>query len=91
MHDVGLGLGAVERGPDGRRGLGRALVRAAERHGRATGRALLTVKNLAPRVESDEYGRTRAFYEAMGFRPVEVFPTLWGEANPCLLMAKPLG
>ena len=25
-----------------------------------------------------------------GFSPIEVFPTLWGEGNPCLLMAKPL-
>jgi hypothetical protein len=24
----------------------------------------------------------------MGFSPVEVFKTLWGEHNPCLLMIK---
>jgi len=26
----------------------------------------------------------------MGFRPVEEFKTLWGEAHPCLLMIKAL-
>ncbi|MEN6523457.1 MAG: N-acetyltransferase, partial [Anaerolineaceae bacterium] len=38
----------------------------------------------------EEYDRTRAFYEAMGFRPLEVFPELWDKDNPCLLMVKRL-
>jgi len=27
----------------------------------------------------------------LGFKEFEVFPTLWDEANPCLLLAKYLG
>ena len=39
--------------------------------------------------EIDEnYARTRAFYLAMGFRPLEEFTQLWNEQNPCLLMVK---
>ncbi|MCL2355876.1 MAG: hypothetical protein FWC70_01795, partial [Defluviitaleaceae bacterium] len=30
-------------------------------------------------------------YLAQGFRPVEVFPTVWDEANPCLFMIKCIG
>lgn len=31
----------------------------------------------------EEYDRTNQFYLALGFRDFEVFPTLWGEENPC--------
>lgn len=34
----------------------------------------------------EEYDRTRLFYEHLGFKKLEVFPTLWDEWNPCLLM-----
>lgn len=71
-----------------RGGLGARLVRAAERHARERGMKLLSVKTLSPARENEEYARTRAFYRAMGFFPVEEFSTLWGEGNPCLLMAK---
>jgi hypothetical protein len=33
---------------------------------------------------------TRLFYEAIGFLPIEVFPTLWDPWNPRLLMLKRL-
>jgi hypothetical protein len=33
---------------------------------------------------------TRAFYQAVGFLPIEEFPDLWGAENPCLLMLRPL-
>lgn len=35
-----------------------------------------------------EYDQTIAFYRNMGFKKVEVFPTLWDEWNPCLQMIK---
>lgn len=38
-----------------------------------------------------EYDQTIAFYKKMGFKKLEVFPTLWDEWNPCLLMIKKLG
>lgn len=34
----------------------------------------------------EEYDRTRLFYENMGFKKLECFPTLWDEWNPCLVM-----
>lgn len=73
-----------------RHGAGRLLVEEAARAARADGARLLSVKTLAETRASPEYDRTRAFYRALGFLPVEVFPALWGEANPCLLMVRPL-
>lgn len=37
-----------------------------------------------------EYDQTIQFYEAMGFKRLEVFPNLWDEWNPCLLLVKSL-
>ena len=35
-----------------------------------------------------EYNQTIAFYKSVGFKKMEVFPTLWDEWNPCLIMIK---
>lgn len=35
-----------------------------------------------------EYDQTISFYKKMGFMKLEVFPTLWDEWNPCLIMIK---
>ncbi|WP_460701860.1 GNAT family N-acetyltransferase [Myceligenerans halotolerans] len=72
-----------------RTGIGRALLRRAEDDMRARGVRLLTVKTFGPSRPDPGYDRTRAFYEAVGFLPVEEFPDMWVE-NPCLLMAKVL-
>lgn len=37
-----------------------------------------------------EYDQTVAFYKSLGFSKLEVFPTLWDEWNPCLIMIKAL-
>ena len=71
-----------------RRGLGRALVRAAEAWCAANGIDYLQVKTLAPSHPDAGYARTRAFYEALGFVPLEVFPTLWDPASPALQLVK---
>jgi ribosomal protein S18 acetylase RimI-like enzyme len=73
-----------------RRKVGSALVDAAERFAREHGRRFLTVKTLAAVKADPHYAGTRRFYEAMGFLPIEVFPTLWDADNPCLLMLKSL-
>ncbi|MEM1101562.1 MAG: GNAT family N-acetyltransferase [Pseudomonadota bacterium] len=73
-----------------RRGVGRALLRAAEARGRAEGCAFLGVKTLGETNPDPHYARTRAFYRAMGFVPYERLDTLWGAETPCLLMIKPL-
>ena len=35
-----------------------------------------------------EYDDTIAFYKRVGFKKMEVFPTLWDEWNPCLILIK---
>jgi ribosomal protein S18 acetylase RimI-like enzyme len=73
-----------------RRGIGRALVEAAESYSRGRGTEYMQVKTLAASRPSQEYACTRAFYEALGFRPLEEFPRIWDEDNPCLVMVKRL-
>jgi len=74
-----------------RRGLGRALVRAAEAWCRAAGIRYLQVKTLGPSRESRGYGATRAFYESLGFVPLEELHGLWQGDNPTLLLVKDVG
>ena len=71
-------------------GLGRELVQAAEAHARRLGIEYLQVKTLGPSNPDPGYAKTRAFYTAMGFRPLEEFKTLWDENNPCLILVKRL-
>jgi ribosomal protein S18 acetylase RimI-like enzyme len=73
-----------------RRGIGRRLFAHAEAHLRQRGCVYVTIKTLAPERPDDAYAATRRFYEALGFLPVETFPTLWGAHNPCLMMIKSL-
>jgi coenzyme F420-0:L-glutamate ligase/coenzyme F420-1:gamma-L-glutamate ligase len=71
-----------------RDGLGRQLVRTAEAWCAANGIEYLQVKTLAETHPSEHYARTRSFYEAMGFVPLEVFSRLWDESSPALLLVK---
>lgn len=71
-------------------GAGSQLLTTAEKSLREDGVEYLQVKTLDASRCCEEYDRTRAFYEAMGFRPLEVFPELWDKDNPCLLMVKRL-
>jgi coenzyme F420-0:L-glutamate ligase / coenzyme F420-1:gamma-L-glutamate ligase len=71
-----------------RQGLGSALVRAAEAWCAAHGVDYLQVKTIAQTEPDENYARTRDFYEAMGFTPLEVFPGLWDAANPALQLVK---
>ena len=73
------------------RGLGRALLTHAEGWASTQGAKWLQVKTLSSSHPSPEYAETRAFYERMGFEPFQELPTLWDEANPCLLMIKVAG
>jgi len=71
-----------------RTGIGRTLVRAAEAWCAVHGVEYLQVKTLAAAKENASYERTRAFYQAMGFVPLEVFPELWDPRNPALQLIK---
>jgi len=70
------------------RGVGRALLARVEGYLREQGVEYLQVKTLSASHPDPGYAKTRAFYEAIGFRPLEEFKTMWDEANPCLLMVK---
>jgi len=74
-----------------RRGIGRALVRAAEGWCRGRGVRYLHVKTLGPSRPDREYGATRAFYEGLGFVALEELHGLWDEENPTLLLVKDVG
>jgi len=74
-----------------RMGIGRAMFERAEEYLRALGVVYLQVKTLGPSHPDPGYAATRAFYERMGFCPLEEFRQLWDESNPCLVMVKWLG
>jgi GNAT superfamily N-acetyltransferase len=73
-----------------RRGIGRALVVAAETQARQMGIEYVQVKTLGPSRPDEQYARTRTFYEALGYRPLEEFSRIWDENNPCLILVKRL-
>jgi ribosomal protein S18 acetylase RimI-like enzyme len=72
------------------RGIGRALLARVEAYLRDKGVEYLQVKTVSALSPDPGYAKTRLFYEAMGFKPLEEFKTMWDEANPCLLMVKTL-
>jgi N-acetylglutamate synthase-like GNAT family acetyltransferase len=81
---------AVERSMH-RRGVGRALFERAEADLQAAGVALLQVKTLGPSNPDEGYRKTREFYTALGFLPLEETTALWGPDDPSLIMVKVLG
>jgi coenzyme F420-0:L-glutamate ligase/coenzyme F420-1:gamma-L-glutamate ligase len=74
-----------------RRGIGRALLGAAESWCRAHGIRYLHVKTLGPSRSSRGYDATRAFYEAQGFVALEEIHGFWDEENPALILVKDVG
>ena len=71
-----------------RTGTGRALLEALEAHLKKEGVKFLQVKTVSDGSPDKAYAKTRAFYKGVGFTPIEIFPTLWDEWNPALLMIK---
>jgi ribosomal protein S18 acetylase RimI-like enzyme len=71
-----------------RQGIGASMCNVLEEQLKQESVQFLQVKTLSEQRECEAYERTRKFYLAMGFSPLEVFPILWDEANPCLLMVK---
>jgi N-acetylglutamate synthase-like GNAT family acetyltransferase len=69
-------------------GVGRTLMERAEAYAKKLGIEYLQVKTLGPSNDDTNYAKTRAFYTAMGFRPLEELKQIWDENNPCLLMVK---
>ena len=65
-----------------RKGIGSALVKAAQKYAARAGYSFLQVKTVQMG-HYPEYDATNRFYLSLGFREFEVFPTLWDEWNPC--------
>ena len=73
-----------------RKGFGRALVARGEELVRESGVRFLTVKTLSATHPDPGYAKTRAFYMAIGFVPIEEFGTLWNPDNPAVMLLKVL-
>jgi len=73
-----------------RHGIGRALLNATQEWLRQQGVEYLQVKTLGPTNDDPNYAKTRDFYEAVGFRPLEELQQIWDEHNPCLILVKRL-
>ena len=70
--------------------IGRALLKRAAADLAARGVRLLRVKTLGPSSGDPNYAKTRAFYLAMGFLPLEETTAFWGQDQPALIMVRPL-
>lgn len=73
-----------------RKGIGRALFAAAKCEAVRMGYSFLQVKTVQMG-KYDIYDETNRFYLSMGFRELEVFPTLWDEDNPCQIYIMAIG
>lgn len=65
-----------------RKGAGRALFEEAKREAVWQGYSFIQVKTVQMG-RYKEYDETNLFYLSLGFKELEVFPTLWDEWNPC--------
>ena len=73
-----------------RQGIGRQMLTVAETWLQERDIEYLQVKTLSPRHPDPGYVKTREFYFAVGFRPLEEFAELWQPENPALQMVKTL-
>jgi GNAT superfamily N-acetyltransferase len=71
-----------------RNGIGRKMVEYAEESLARSGAEFLQVKTLSAAHPDEGYRKTRAFYLACGFHPLQQFLELWGPEQPALQMVK---
>ena len=65
-----------------RSGIGTSLFAVAKQIAVERGYSFIQVKTVQMGRYA-EYDRTNRFYQSLGFKEFEVFPTLWDERNPC--------
>ena len=78
-----------EKPKNHRSGIGKRLFAAIRAEAIARGYRLLQVKTVQTG-HYEEYDRTNAFYQRMGFLPLECLPMLWVELYPCQVYVLPL-
>jgi len=71
-----------------RAGIGRAMLRTVEARLAADGVEFLQVKTLSASRPDEGYAKTRAFWLARGFRPLEALPNPWEPGNQPLQLIK---
>ncbi|HGS8637164.1 TPA: GNAT family N-acetyltransferase [Enterococcus faecalis] len=71
-----------------RKGIGKLLIESVETYSK-NNCFLIQVKTVDEGNYS-VYDHTIRFYESLGFKRLEVFPTLWDAWNPCLILIKQL-
>lgn len=67
-------------------GIGRELITTIEREA-VKQVDYLQVKTVAEGSNKD-YDRTNVFYRSVGFKKLEIFPSLWDPQNPCQILIK---
>lgn len=73
-----------------RKSVGKRLIAAYEEAAKKIGYSYSQVKTVAAG-HYPEYDVTNQFYVSLGYKPLEVFPALWDEKNPCQIYIKYLG
>jgi ribosomal protein S18 acetylase RimI-like enzyme len=73
-----------------RKGIGTKLIKVAEKYLRRKKIEYLQVKTLGSSHPDENYKKTRLFYLAVGFRPIEEFENFWFNEIPCLMLMKNL-
>lgn len=73
-----------------RKGIGRELFSRAKEAAIEQGYSFIQVKTVQMG-RYEEYDRTNKFYLSLGFKELEVFPTLWDKWNPCQIYIMSLG
>lgn len=73
-----------------RKGIGRQLYQTIENDLRTQAVKFIQVKTLGVSANDANYEKTRHFYTALGFYPLEEIEDFWGEGTPCLIMVKNL-
>ena len=71
-----------------RKGIGKLLITELEKYLKKEKYKILQVKTISSDSDCKYYAKTRKFYISVGFIPIEVFPKLWDESNPCLQLVK---
>ena len=70
-----------------RMGIGHRLYETFEQYAKGQGYEFVQVKTVK-KGRYKEYDITNSFYEKLGFKEFECFPTLWDEWNPCQVYVK---
>jgi GNAT superfamily N-acetyltransferase len=65
-----------------RKSIGKILFEEAKTTACKEGYSFIQVKTVQMGIYED-YDKTNQFYKSLGFKELEVFPTLWDESNPC--------